>query len=135
VSPKKRQQTFEKMKREQAVRERRERKQEAKKAARELKAAARAAGGAPEGEGEASTGQDGDAGSLELQRGVVSQAVTEAGYGFIEPDDRGGQLLMRASEIDRERPLVVGEPVEYALEAGSLGVEAVFVKPLEGADR
>jgi hypothetical protein len=41
VSSKKRQQTFAKLKREQAVRERRERKQEAKKAARELKAAAR----------------------------------------------------------------------------------------------
>jgi hypothetical protein len=41
VSSKKRQQTFAKLKREQAVRERRERKQEAKRAARELKAAAR----------------------------------------------------------------------------------------------
>ena len=41
MSPKKRQQTFAKLKREQAVRERRERKQEAKKAARELKAAVR----------------------------------------------------------------------------------------------
>jgi len=41
VSSKKRQQTFAKLKREQAVREKRERKQEAKKAARELKAAAR----------------------------------------------------------------------------------------------
>ena len=41
MSSKKRQQTFAKLKREQAVRERRERKQEAKKAARELKAAAR----------------------------------------------------------------------------------------------
>jgi hypothetical protein len=41
VSSKKKQQTFAKLKREQAVRERRERKQEAKKAARELKAAAR----------------------------------------------------------------------------------------------
>jgi acetyl-CoA carboxylase carboxyltransferase component len=41
VSAKKRQQTFAKLKREQAVRERRERKQEAKRAARESKAAAR----------------------------------------------------------------------------------------------
>jgi len=41
VSSKKRQQTFAKLKREQEVRERRERKREAKKATRELKAAAR----------------------------------------------------------------------------------------------
>ena len=39
MSSKKKQQTFAKLKREQAVREKRERKQEAKKAARELKAA------------------------------------------------------------------------------------------------
>jgi hypothetical protein len=41
VSKKKNQQTFEKLKREQAVKEKRARKQEAKKAARELKAAIR----------------------------------------------------------------------------------------------
>jgi hypothetical protein len=41
VSSKKRQQTFAKMKREQLVKERRERKQEAKRAARTLKVAAR----------------------------------------------------------------------------------------------
>src|ERR1043165_8286572 len=93
------------MKREQAVRERRERKQEAKKVARELKAAGSAAAA---GRG-----------------GVVPEAATDAGYGFIEPDDRGGQLPMRASEIDGERPLVAGEPVEYSLAGGRLGGEAV----------
>jgi hypothetical protein len=41
VSKKKNQQTFEKLKREQAVKEKRARKQEAKQAARELKAAIR----------------------------------------------------------------------------------------------
>ena len=41
MSKKKNQQTFEKLKREQAVKEKRARKQEAKKAARELKAAIR----------------------------------------------------------------------------------------------
>jgi len=133
VSPKKRQQTFAKMKREQAVRERRERKQEAKKVARELKAAGRAA--AAEGEVEPETGQDTVMGTLAVRRGVVTEAATDAGYGFIEPDDRGGQLPMRASEIDGERPLVAGEPVEYSLAAGSLGVEAVDVKRLEAADR
>jgi hypothetical protein len=52
VSAKKRQQTFAKLKREQTVRERRERKQEAKRAARALKAAARQ-GEAALGEGSA----------------------------------------------------------------------------------
>ena len=65
---------------------------------------------------------------------MVAEAVTEAGYGFIQPDDRGGQLPMRASESDGERPLLAGERVEYSLAAGSLGVEAVSVKPLEPAD-
>jgi cold shock CspA family protein len=133
VSPKKRQQTFGKMKREQAVRERRERKQEAKKVARELKAAARAA--AAEGDVEAANGEGTVMASLAPRRGVVTEAATEAGYGFIEPDDRGGQLPMRASEIDGERLFVAGESVEYSLAAGSLGVEAVDVKPLEAADR
>jgi hypothetical protein len=41
VSKKKNQQTFEKLKREQAVKEKRARKQEAKQAARDLKAAIR----------------------------------------------------------------------------------------------
>lgn len=54
MSPKKRQQTFAKLKREQAVRERRERKQEAKKAARQLKAEARDSA-ALEGEAENSS--------------------------------------------------------------------------------
>jgi hypothetical protein len=50
VSSGKRQQTFAKLKREQAVREKRERKQEAKKAARELKAAIRRGEAVPEAE-------------------------------------------------------------------------------------
>src|ERR1051326_8543025 len=115
------------MKREQAVRERRERKQEAKKVAREVKAAARAA--AADGEVEASTGEGDVMASLAQRRGVVP----EAGYGVIDPDDGGGALPTRASEIHGEHPLVAGEPVEYSLAAGSLGVEAADAKPPEAA--
>jgi cold shock CspA family protein len=52
------------------------------------------------------------------------------GYGFIEPDHGGGQLLVRLDSIDSDLQLRVGEAVEYALAAGSFAVEAVDVCPL-----
>jgi cold shock CspA family protein len=61
----------------------------------------------------------------------VAEAVAEAGFGFIEPDDHGGQVPMRASSVDCDRDLVAGETVEYSLAAGSLGVEAVGVTSLD----
>jgi cold shock CspA family protein len=133
MSSKKRQQTFAKLKREQAVRERRERKQEAKKAARQLKAEAR---NAAELESEAETPRPSEpvAQAASVRRGIVAEAVAEGGLGFIEPSDRGGLLPMRASNVDVEDELQPGDAVEYSLAAGSMGVEAVEVKALARED-
>jgi cold shock CspA family protein len=60
--------------------------------------------------------------------GTVAVSALADGFGFIEPDGGGGQLLVRLSSIDRD--LRVGEAVEYVVAAGSFAVEAVDVRAL-----
>lgn len=60
--------------------------------------------------------------------GTIAVSALTDGYGFIEPDGGGGQLLVRLSSIDCDLHLRVGEAVEYALAAGSFAVEAVDVR-------
>ena len=65
-----------------------------------------------------------------LFRGTLAVAAEAGGYGFIEPDGGGGQLLVRIGNIDSDRGLRVGDAVRYALAAGSFAVEAVAVSPM-----
>jgi cold shock CspA family protein len=60
-------------------------------------------------------------------RGTIAVSVQAHGYGFIEPDTGGGQLLVRRSSIDSDRQLRVGDPVRYALATGPFALEAVGV--------
>jgi cold shock CspA family protein len=64
------------------------------------------------------------------KRGTVAVAVSESGFGFIEPDHLGGQLPMRAESVEAGRELRVGETVAYGVVTGALGLEAVRVRPV-----
>lgn len=64
------------------------------------------------------------------RHGTVAVSALTNGYGFIEPDDGSGELLVRLSSIDSDVPPRVGEGVEYQLAAGSFAIEAVDVRAL-----
>ena len=59
--------------------------------------------------------------------GTIAVSAPAEGYGFIEPDGGGGQLLVRRSSITSDLQLRVGAAVEYVLGAGSFAIEAVDV--------
>jgi cold shock CspA family protein len=62
------------------------------------------------------------------RRGTVASCASVGGYGFIEPADGGGELLVRARNIEPGLPLRVGEEVLYSPAAGSFASEAVDVR-------
>jgi cold shock CspA family protein len=63
-------------------------------------------------------------------RGRVAVSPGTDGYGFIEPDCGGGELLFRDSNMPRGFRLRVGESIRYALADGSFALEAVDVQAL-----
>jgi CspA family cold shock protein len=54
------------------------------------------------------------------------------GFGFIAPDRGGGELWVRARSVvgDPPRELREGERVQFELDYGSMGLEAIDVRPL-----
>ena len=62
--------------------------------------------------------------------GTLAVTADTNGYGFIEPDRGGGQLLVRVGNIQTDLRLRVGDAVRYALAGGSFALEAVAVSPL-----
>ena len=58
-------------------------------------------------------------------RGMVVVSPETDGYGFVEPDCGGGQVLFRSSSVRSGIRLQVGEAVRYALANGSFALEAV----------
>jgi len=64
-------------------------------------------------------------------RGTIVVSPEPDGYGFVEPDCGGGQVLFRGSSIESGLRLRVGEAVRYALADGSFALEAVGVTLLE----
>jgi cold shock CspA family protein len=67
-------------------------------------------------------------------RGRIAVKAGSDGYGFVEPDCGGGQVLFRDSSVTSGLRLRVGETVGYALADGSFALEAVAVTLL-GFDR
>jgi cold shock CspA family protein len=59
--------------------------------------------------------------------GTIAVSALADGYGFIQPDGGGGQVLVRSESIDSSVRLRVGDNVRYELAAGSFAVEAVAV--------
>jgi cold shock CspA family protein len=63
-------------------------------------------------------------------RGTIAVSAELDGFGFIEPDRGGGQLLVRSSSIEAGLRLRIGEPVRYVLAGGTFALEAVAVTPV-----
>ena len=64
-----------------------------------------------------------------MELGTVT-AMNAQGFGFIAPDRHGGEIWIRPRSVTGDRPLHVGQRVEYDLASGSLGIEAANVRPL-----
>jgi cold shock CspA family protein len=62
--------------------------------------------------------------------GTIAVSALADGFGFIEPHNGGGQLLVRRKSISSDLQLRVGEAVEYVLASGSFAIEAVDVRAL-----
>jgi cold shock CspA family protein len=62
-----------------------------------------------------------------VARGRIAVGPGSDGYGFVEPDCGGGQLLFRGSSVAAGFRLRVGQRVRYALAEGSFALEAVAV--------
>jgi CspA family cold shock protein len=54
------------------------------------------------------------------------------GFGFIAPDSDGGEIWVRPGDVPGAMPLVLseGERVTFDLASGTLGIEAVNVRPV-----
>ncbi len=66
-----------------------------------------------------------------MLRGVVVVSPGTDGYGFVEPDCGGGEVLFRSSSVSSGIDLQVGASVRFALAHGSFALEAVAVTPSE----
>jgi cold shock CspA family protein len=63
-------------------------------------------------------------------RGRIAVRPDSAGYGFVQPEGGGGQVLFRSSSIASGVRLRVDEAVEYALTSGTFAVEADELTPV-----
>ena len=66
-----------------------------------------------------------------VRYGTVAFPAPVNGFGFIEPDDGGGQLLVRLDNVEAARQLRVGDAVVYTLAVGSFCNEAIAVRFVE----
>ena len=53
------------------------------------------------------------------------------GFGFVQPDGGGGEVLFRDSSVKSQTRLHVGESVRYALANGSFALEAIDLRRSE----
>ncbi len=68
-----------------------------------------------------------------MPTGTVTAYSGPAGHGLIAADDDGAVLFVhRGSILLAGTTLAVGERVEFAVQAGGMGVQAVDVQPLVG---
>jgi cold shock CspA family protein len=64
---------------------------------------------------------------LVVLRGKVVVSAESDGYGFVEPELGGGQVLFRQDSVESGCRPRVGEVVDYVLADGSFALEAVGV--------
>ena len=67
-----------------------------------------------------------------MARGTVKWFSDQKGYGFITPDEGGGDLFVHHSNIVAAgfRSLQEGQKVEYEASQGRKGLEATKVRPV-----
>ena len=63
-------------------------------------------------------------------KGKVKWFNASKGFGFIEPDEGGGDVFAHFSEIEMEgyKTLTEGQEVEYDLESGDKGPKAARIR-------
>ena len=64
-----------------------------------------------------------------MELGTVT-SISAEGFGFIAADRHSGEIWMRPRSTEDDRPLYVGQRVEYVVAIGPLGIEAADVRPL-----
>lgn len=68
-----------------------------------------------------------------MQQGTVKWFNAVKGYGFIEPSDGSQDLFVHHSNILGDRPLEMGERVQFEVEQTPKGLKALQVSVIEGA--
>jgi CspA family cold shock protein len=70
-----------------------------------------------------------------MQTGTVKWFNNTKGYGFILPDDGGGDIFAHYSAIDMDgyKTLKAGQTVKFETEQGPKGLHARAIRALEGA--
>lgn len=66
----------------------------------------------------------------DLTKGTVKRWLNGKGYGFIAPEDGGGDVFVHISDIVGGRSLTEGEKVEFEVRTTYRGARAVNVKPI-----
>ena len=65
-----------------------------------------------------------------LVKGKVKRWLGFGGYGFIESEERDGDIFVHASDVRGKNFLTEGEEVEFEVESTYKGPKAVNVKPV-----
>ncbi len=68
-----------------------------------------------------------------MERGIVTWFNASKGFGFITRDDNKGDLFVHFQNIDMDgyKTLEKGERVEFDIEHGKKGDQAINVRPIE----
>jgi len=64
-------------------------------------------------------------------KGTVKRWLTGRGYGFIEPDEGGGDIFVHYSGIGGLNELREGQKVEFEVQSTDRGPRAIDVKLIE----
>lgn len=63
-------------------------------------------------------------------KGKVKRWLGLRGYGFIESEEREGDIFVHSSDVQGKSSLEEGEEVEFEVESSDKGPKAVKVKPI-----
>lgn len=72
-----------------------------------------------------------------MQQGKVKRFFDEKGFGFITPNDGGKDVFVHHTNIigTGRKTLIEGQEVEFDIQPGPKGLQAILVKPLTKTKR